>query len=84
MLDAVVALLPSPLDIPDAVGTSPDKNKELVCKTNDSEPVGALVFKIVTDPFVGRLAYFRVYSGTIRQGQSLLNPVKNKKNGLAA
>ena len=79
LLDAVVDLLPSPLDIPDAIGTSPDKSKQIVCKTDDSEPVGALVFKIVTDPFVGRLAYFRVYSGTIKQGQSLLNPVKNKK-----
>ncbi len=79
LLDAVIDLLPSPIDIPDAVGTSLDGEKEIVCKTDDSAPAGALVFKIVTDPYVGRLAYFRVYSGTIKQGQMLLNPVKGKK-----
>ncbi len=79
LLDAAVELLPSPLDIPDAVGTSVDGEKEIICPTNDEAPVGALVFKIVSDPYVGRLSYFRVYSGVVRQGQSLLNPVKGKK-----
>ncbi len=79
LLDAAVELLPSPLDIPDAVGTSVDGEKEMICPTNDEAPVGALVFKIVSDPYVGRLSYFRVYSGVVRQGQSLLNPVKGKK-----
>ena len=79
LLDAAVELLPSPLDIPDAVGMSVDGEKEIICPTNDEAPVGALVFKIVSDPYVGRLSYFRVYSGVVRQGQSLLNPVKGKK-----
>ena len=68
LLDAAVELLPSPLDIPDAVGTSVDGEKEIICPTNDEAPVGALVFKIVSDPYVGRLSYFRVYSGVVRQG----------------
>lgn len=79
LLDAAVELLPSPLDIPDAIGTSVDGENEIVCPTDDNAPVGALVFKIVSDPYVGRLSYFRVYSGVVRQGQSLLNPVKGKK-----
>lgn len=79
LLDAAVELLPSPLDIPDAVATSVDGDDEIVCPTDDEAPVGALVFKIVADPYVGRLSYFRVYSGVVRQGQTLLNPVKRKK-----
>ncbi len=79
LLDAAVELLPSPLDIPDAVATSVDGEDEIVCPTDDEAPVGALVFKIVADPYVGRLSYFRVYSGVVRQGQTLLNPVKRKK-----
>jgi len=79
LLDAAVELLPSPLDIPDAVATSVDGEDEIVCPTDDKAPVGALVFKIVADPYVGRLSYFRVYSGVVRQGQTLLNPVKRKK-----
>jgi len=79
LLDAVVDLLPSPLDIPPTKGTSLDGSKEIWLKPDDSAPVGSLVFKIVTDPYVGRLAYFRVYSGTVKQGQMLLNPVKGKK-----
>lgn len=79
LLDAAVELLPSPLDIPDAIATSVDGEDEIVCPTDDKAPVGALVFKIVADPYVGRLSYFRVYSGVVRQGQTLLNPVKRKK-----
>ena len=60
LLDAAVELLPSPLDIPDAVATSVDGEDEIVCPTDDKAPVGALVFKIVADPYVGRLSYFRV------------------------
>lgn len=79
LLDAAVDFLPSPLDIPDAIGTSVDGEHEIVCPTDDEAPVGAIVFKIVADPYVGRLSYFRVYSGVVRQGQALLNPVKGKK-----
>ncbi len=79
LLDAVVDLLPSPLDIPAAVGHSLDESAEILCPTDDNAPAGALVFKIVSDPYVGRLAYFRVYSGTVKQGQMLLNPKKGKK-----
>lgn len=79
LLDAAVELLPSPLDIPAAVGTSVDGETEIICPTVDDAPVGALVFKIVSDPYVGRLSYFRVYSGTVRQGQTLYNPTKGKK-----
>ncbi len=79
LLDAVIQLLPSPLDIPHVVGHSLDGEKEITCKTDDAEPAAALVFKIVTDPYVGRLAYFRVYSGTVKQGDMLYNPVKDKK-----
>lgn len=79
LLDAAVDFLPSPLDIPDAIGMSVDGEREIVCPTDDEAPAGALVFKIVADPYVGRLSYFRVYSGVVRQGQALLNPVKGKK-----
>ena len=79
LLDAVVDLLPSPLDIPPAKAMSVDGEKEIICYTDDNEPVSALVFKIVTDPYVGRLAYIRVYSGIVKQGQMLLNPIKGKK-----
>ena len=74
VLDAVVDLLPSPLDIPAVRGTDPsDETKELTRKADESEPTAALAFKIVTDPYVGRLAYIRVYSGKISTGQSMLN-----------
>ncbi len=79
LLDAVVDLLPSPQDVPPVKGHSVDGKKEILAKADDNEPAKALVFKIVTDPYVGRLAYFRVYSGTVKQGAMLLNPVKGKK-----
>lgn len=79
LLDAVIDLLPSPLDIPPTQGMSVDHTKEIFCDADDNAPTAALVFKIVTDPYVGRLAYFRVYSGKIKQGQMLLNPVKGRK-----
>lgn len=79
LLDAVIDYLPSPQDIPPVKGTDPDKGKELTRSASDEEPLSALVFKIVTDPYVGRLAYFRVYSGKITQGSMVYNPVKDRK-----
>jgi elongation factor G len=80
MLDAVIDYLPSPADIPSVKGSEPGSDEltiELPAK--DDAPLSALVFKIVTDPYVGRLAYFRVYSGVISQGQMLTNSTKGKR-----
>jgi len=80
MLDAVIDYLPSPADIPSVKGSEPGGDEltiELPAK--DDAPLSALVFKIVTDPYVGRLAYFRVYSGVISQGQTVVNSTKGKK-----
>ena len=80
MLDAVIDYLPSPLDVPALMGSEPGSgefNIELPAK--DDAPLSALVFKIVTDPYVGRLAYFRVYSGVMSQGQMLINSTKGKR-----
>ena len=80
MLDAVVSYLPSPLDIPPMKGTAvDDKTKELVRRPDDSEPFSALVFKIMTDPFVGQLCFLRVYSGVLKTGDTVLNSAKNKR-----
>jgi elongation factor G len=73
LLDTVVDYLPSPLDVPAAKGESPETGDEITCAADVSQPVAALVFKIATDPYVGRLAYFRVYSGTISRGQMVIN-----------
>ncbi len=78
LLDAIVDYLPSPLDIPPVTGLSPDGKKELVRRAADDEPFSALVFKIMTDPFVGQLAFFRVYSGRLQSGASVLNAVQGK------
>jgi elongation factor G len=80
LLDAVIDYLPSPADIP-AVNATDPKNDDAVVElpADDSGPLAALVFKIVTDPYVGRLAYVRVYSGVLKQGQSVLNSTKGKK-----
>lgn len=79
LLDAVIDYLPSPLDIPDVKGTDPEKpEKELTRKTDFDAPFSALAFKIMTDPFVGTLTYFRVYSGTIKTGDSVYNSTKDK------
>jgi len=78
LLDAVVDFLPSPADIPPVRGT--DENGEIIeLPPDDAAPLSALVFKIVTDPYVGRLAYFRVYSGVVSQGQTLNNSTKGKR-----
>jgi elongation factor G len=76
LLDAVVDYLPSPVDIPPVKGVNPDDESFMERKASDSEPFSALVFKIMTDPFVGQLAFFRVYSGTIESGTSVLNSTK--------
>jgi elongation factor G len=77
LLDAVVNYLPSPVDIPPVHGTSLDGGKVLTRKASDSEPFSALVFKIMTDPFVGQLAFFRVYSGQLKSGTAVYNPRKD-------
>ncbi|MEW6248841.1 MAG: elongation factor G [Nitrospirota bacterium] len=79
LLDGVVDYLPSPLDIPPVVGVDPATNKEVQRRASDSEPFSALAFKIMTDPFAGQLTYFRVYSGTVRTGVSVLNVTKGVK-----
>jgi elongation factor G len=78
MLDAVVAYLPSPLDIPPPTGIDPDTNEVVTREVSDSAPFSALAFKIVSDPFVGRLAYLRVYSGTLTKGAAVENSTKSK------
>ena len=79
LLDAVVDYLPSPLDIPPVEGSDPKTGDVLSRKPADDEPLSALVFKIVTDPYVGRLAYIRIYSGVIEQGTSIFNPSSGKR-----
>ena len=80
LLDAVLDYLPSPLDIPDVKGTDmKDENKELFRKPDDKEPFAALAFKVMSDPFVGKLTYFRVYSGVLKKGSYILNSSSNKK-----
>jgi len=79
LLDAVIDYLPSPLDIPPVEGSDPKTGENLVRKPDDSEPLSGLVFKIVTDPYVGRLAYIRIYSGEIEQGTTVSNPSKGKR-----
>ena len=79
MLDAVLDYLPSPIDIAHVKGTNPDTGEEEERPTDDSEPFAALAFKIATDPFVGKLAFFRVYSGTLNAGSYVYNSTKNKK-----
>ncbi|WP_071441958.1 elongation factor G [Traorella massiliensis] len=78
MLDGVVEYLPSPLDIPAITGTDEDGN-EVARHADDNEPFSALAFKIMTDPFIGKLTYFRVYSGTCAAGSYVLNATKNKR-----
>ncbi|MFQ7771736.1 MAG: elongation factor G [Anaerovoracaceae bacterium] len=79
MLDAVLDYMPSPLDIPPIKGVDPDTGAEDVRHTSDKEPFSALAFKIMADPFVGKLAFFRVYSGTLSSGSYVYNSVKGKK-----
>ncbi|MBQ0005627.1 MAG: elongation factor G, partial [Clostridiales bacterium] len=79
MLDGVVDYMPSPLDIPAIQGVNPDTEEADVRKASDKEPFSALAFKIMADPYVGKLAFFRVYSGTLNSGSYVLNATKGKK-----
>ncbi|MDG4527643.1 elongation factor G [Streptococcus suis] len=79
MLDAVIDYLPSPLDIPAIKGVNPDTDAEEERHASDEEPFAALAFKIMTDPFVGRLTFFRVYSGVLNSGSYVLNTSKGKR-----
>ena len=79
LLDAIVDYMPSPLDIPAIKGVDPDTDEETERKADDNEPFSALAFKIMTDPFVGKLCFFRVYSGTVAAGTTILNSVKGNK-----
>ncbi|MBI5876463.1 MAG: elongation factor G [Chloroflexi bacterium] len=83
MLDAVIAYLPSPLDVPAMKGTNPVTDQEETRGVDENEPLSALAFKIVADPFVGRLAYARVYSGQLKSGSYVLNSVKGEKERVA-
>jgi elongation factor G len=79
MLDAVTYYLPSPLDVPPTIGLRPGTEEELLRTVDDKEPFSALAFKIAADPFVGKLAFFRVYSGTLKAGSYVLNTAKGKR-----
>ena len=79
LLDAVIAYMPSPLDVPAIQGIDMDTEEPVERQASDEAPFSALAFKIMADPFVGKLAFFRVYSGTINAGSYVLNSTKNKK-----
>ena len=79
LLDGVVDYLPSPIDVPAIGGWDPDTEEDTVRESSDEEPFSALAFKIVTDPYVGRLTFFRVYSGTLKSGSYVYNSSKDKK-----
>ncbi|KAA0224116.1 elongation factor G, partial [bacterium] len=79
LLDAVVDYLPSPVEIPPVQGFDPKHGGEVVRRPDDNEPLSAIAFKIVSDPYVGRLAYVRVYSGVMKQGESILNASKGER-----
>ena len=83
LLDAVLDYLPSPLDVPPVKGLLPGSDEVVERSTDENEPFSALVFKIVADPYVGRLAYFRVYSGKLTTGVYTLNSTKNRKERIA-
>ena len=79
MLDAAVAYLPAPTDVPDIKGTDVDGEEEIIRHSSDDEPFSALAFKVMTDPFVGKLTFFRVYSGTLESGSYVQNSSKGKR-----
>ncbi|MFJ7640638.1 elongation factor G [Peribacillus sp. NPDC097264] len=79
MLDNVIDFLPSPLDVPAIKGTLPDTEEEVERHSDDSEPFSALAFKVMTDPYVGKLTFFRVYSGTLESGSYVINSTKGKR-----
>ncbi|PWM45983.1 MAG: elongation factor G [Clostridiales bacterium] len=82
LLDAIVEYMPSPVDIPPVGGINPSTEEEVERHANDDEPFSALAFKIMTDPFVGKLCFFRVYSGKIKTGSTILNSTKDNKERL--
>jgi elongation factor G len=82
LLDAIVDYMPSPLDVPSIKGVNPDTDEEVLRHSSDDEPFSALAFKIATDPFVGKLCFFRVYSGTVNAGSTVLNATKDNKERL--
>ncbi len=79
LLDAIIDYMPSPLDVPAIKGVNPDTDEEVEKPSSDNEPFAALAFKIATDPFVGKLCFFRVYSGVVNQGDTVLNATKDNK-----
>ena len=79
LLDAVLDYLPAPTDVPPIKGTDPKTGEEMIRRSSDDEPMSALAFKIMADPYVGKLAFFRVYSGILEQGTYVLNTTKGKK-----
>ena len=79
LLDAIVDYMPAPTDVPAIKGVNPRTDEEEERKSSDNEPFAALAFKIMTDPDVGRLSFFRVYSGTLTTGSSVLNATKGKR-----
>ncbi|MGH8819545.1 MAG: elongation factor G, partial [Achromobacter pestifer] len=81
MLDAVIDYMPSPVDVP-AINGHDERDREIERHPTDQEPFSALAFKIMTDPFVGQLVFFRVYSGVVKSGDSVYNPIKGKKERL--
>ncbi|MEK7860592.1 MAG: elongation factor G, partial [Chloroflexota bacterium] len=83
LLDAVVAYLPSPLDVPPVTGLDPKSGEEIVRRPTEDDPFSALAFKIMSDPFVGKLAFFRVYSGTLRAGDTVYNATKDRRERIS-
>ena len=83
MLDAVVTFMPSPLDIPAIEGVDPETNEPTERHSSDEEPFSALAFKVMTDPFVGKLTFFRVYSGSVESGSYVLNSTKDKRERMS-
>ena len=83
LLDYTCAFLPSPVDTPNVVGTNPETGEEVDRKPDENEPTSALAFKIATDPFMGRLVYFRVYSGKVQAGSYVYNPRSGKKERIS-
>ncbi|MGB9593803.1 MAG: elongation factor G, partial [Anaerolineae bacterium] len=79
LLDAVIAYLPSPSDMQAIEGTSPETDERVICRPSPDEPTAALAFKIMTDPYMGRLVFVRVYSGSIRKGETYYNPIAGQK-----
>src|SRR5699024_4642694 len=79
LLDAIVDYMPAPVDIPAIKGTNPKTDEEDERPADDNAPFSALAFKIMTDPFVGRLSFIRVYSGTLNTGSAVLNSTKNQR-----